>query len=319
MNENLVSVIVPVYNVAQYVAECLNSLLNQTYRNLEIIVVDDGSTDNSLQICNTFLSDTRVKVFHKENGGLSDARNYGLEKATGDFVLFIDSDDFLDLDMIRVLYSNLQSTNSDISICGSYKYYSKDKVIPNQKNCELVCLDRIKAIEWLYDFDHYGVGVWNKLFKKNIFDGIKFPYKKLSEDYFVMFKIFYKAEKICYESKPLYNYRQRQNSITKNRTTSFDVIEAHDLFVEIVKDSEPSLEKCAKHAYVFANIGVYDTILKNGDKRDKLKFLRNNILKDYKTAKKYETNRLRRLQLFIFKYFNVLYSFLFRLYMRIKK
>ena len=94
MNENLVSVIVPVYNVAQYVAECLNSLLNQTYRNLEIIVVDDGSTDNSLQICNTFLSDTRVKVFHKENGGLSDARNYGLEKATGAFVLFIDSDAF---------------------------------------------------------------------------------------------------------------------------------------------------------------------------------------------------------------------------------
>lgn len=195
MNENLVSVIVPVYNVAQYVAECLNSLLNQTYRNLEIIVVDDGSTDNSLQICNTFLSDTRVKVFHKENGGLSDARNYGLEKATGDFVLFIDSDDFLDLDMIRVLYSNLQSTNSDISICGSYKYYSKDKVIPNQKNCELVCLDRIKAIEWLYDFDHYGVGVWNKLLKKIFLTELNFRIKNCRKTILLCSKFSIKQKK----------------------------------------------------------------------------------------------------------------------------
>lgn len=315
MNEPLVSVIVPVYNVEQYLDECINSLINQTYKNLEIIIVDDGSIDNSGKICDSY-DDLRIKVYHKTNGGLSDARNYGLKFASGDYILFVDSDDFLDTNMIKTLVENAINYDVDISICGYSKYYNKDNIVKctqclfNEKIIDL------KRVEYLYDFNHYGVGVWNKLLKKELLEDILFPVGKVSEDYFVMYKIFYKTKSIYYTNESLYFYRQRQNSITKSKKTRFDVLDALEQYVEFAKNIEPSLLDSAIHALVFSQLGVYNTILNNRDALDKKKELKQSINKNYKIAYKYEECKNRKAQLFIFRYFNLVYPIFYRAYMR---
>lgn len=315
MSNPLISVIVPVYNVELYLNECISSLINQTYQNLEIIIVDDGSTDKSGSICDSF-KDSRIKVYHKQNGGLSDARNYGLKFATGDYILFVDSDDFLDLNMINVLVENAISNIVDISICGYSKYYDSNKIIKCQNETDNFKIEDLKRIEYLYDFNHYGVGVWNKLFKRELLENIKFPVGKVSEDYFVMYKIFYKAKSVFYTSKSLYFYRQRQNSITKSRKTKFDVLEALDQYVEFAKNIEPSLINSAIHSLVFSQLGVYNTILNNHDSLDKKKELKKKIKSNYKIAYDYEESRSRKMQLFLFKHMNLLYPIFYKIYMR---
>ena len=122
-----VSVIVPIYNVEEYINKCIDSILNQTFREFELILVDDGSTDNSGNICDTYKSiDNRVRVIHKDNGGLSDARNFGIEAATGEFLYFIDGDDFIHEDTLESMYNSIMKTNSDISVCNMIRYYGEE-------------------------------------------------------------------------------------------------------------------------------------------------------------------------------------------------
>lgn len=317
-NDNvLLSVIVPIYNVGEFLERCLKSIQNQTYRNLEVLLIDDGSTDESAKIAKTFLHDNRFRYYYKSNGGLSDARNFGLTKSNGEYLLFVDSDDFLDVNMIYSLLSNLKKTNSDISVCGSYKYYNEKKIIKNQINENFVCLTSEKAISYLYDCDHYGVGVWNKLFSKKLFNGIDFPLHKVSEDYFVMYKVFANAKVICYDSTPLYYYRQRDNSITKAKKTSFDVIQAHLEFLDFAnKLQNEFLLRCAFHACFFAYIGVYDTILKNKDAKNRLSEIRKKAMIYYQVAYSYEKNTQRKLQMVLFKFFPHLYGWLLILYLK---
>lgn len=315
MNNPLISVIVPVYNVELYLKECVNSIISQTYRNLEIIMVDDGSTDKSGNICDTF-EDTRIKVYHKQNGGLSDARNFGLKVSTGDYVLFVDSDDYLDLNMIKVLVDNAINYKVDISICGFSKYYNETKILKCSNETDNYKIDNLRKIEYLYDFHHYGVGVWNKLFKKDLLENIFFPVGKVSEDYFVMYKIFYRAKNVYFTGQSLYFYRQRENSITKSKKTRFDVLEALNNYVDFAKNKEPSLLNSAIHASVFSWLGIYNTILNNKDALDKKKELRKKIKFNYKIAYNYETSLNRKMQLFLFKYFNFFYPFFYKIYMR---
>lgn len=317
MNNPLISVIVPVYNVEQYINECINSIIDQNYKNLEIILVDDGSTDNSGKICDEYaLKDLRIKVYHKKNGGLSDARNYGLQFTTGDYILFIDSDDFLDLNMINVLVENAIVNEVDISICGFSKYYGFNNIVRCQSTLLNIKIEDLRRIEYLYDFTHYGVGVWNKLFKKELFQSIIFPIGKFSEDYFVMYKVFYEAKSVFYTSQALYFYRQRKNSITKSKKTKFDILEALEQYVEFAKNIEPTLLNSAIHALVFSQLGVYNTILNNNDALDKKNELRKKIRANYRTAYSYEDSKNRKIQLFLFEHFNLLYPIFYKLYMR---
>ena len=135
MMDKLVSIVVPVYNVDKYLDKCVNSIINQKYKNLEIILVDDGSTDESGKKCDLWAEkDNRIRVIHKENGGLSDARNVGIDNSKGYYISFIDSDDFIENDMIEVLLKEIKENNCDISICGYYKtYVDKDEIIDNSK------------------------------------------------------------------------------------------------------------------------------------------------------------------------------------------
>ncbi len=215
--EELITIIVPIYQVEKYLKKCIDSILNQTYKNLEIILVDDGSTDNSPKICDDYKKkDNRIKVIHKENGGLSDARNAGMKIATGKYIGFIDSDDYIKSDMYQVLYENIVKTNADISICDFLAIKENDSnYTMEERKQDINEYNTIEALRLLIE-NKIRSYAWNKLYKRELLAGIQFPKGKKMEDLAVMYKIFEKAEKIVNTNKTEYYYLQRSSSILGN-------------------------------------------------------------------------------------------------------
>ena len=213
----LISVIIPIYNVEEYLVRCVNSVLNQTYQNLEIILVDDGSPDNSPRMCDEFAKkDSRIKVIHKKNGGLSSARNAGLDIATGEYVAFLDSDDYIHPQMYEKLLTSLQANTADMVICGVH-YVNEDgtdfdKVEPCPIKNEVLTQDEVFA-KLSKPAGFYYVTTWNKLYKKSIFNNIRFPEGKIHEDEFTIHYIVAECEKIACVKEELYHYVQRSESI----------------------------------------------------------------------------------------------------------
>ena len=233
----LLSIIVPIYNVEQYLDRCIQSILNQTYQNLEIILVDDGATDCSGAIADSYAAkDKRIKVFHKENGGLSDARNYGLENVTGDYILFIDSDDFIVNIMCERLITVASSNNADIVSCNYYIYRGDDDISIHTMSVQydqqtFTGMDMLRY--YLLKTEPFDLNVvWNKIFKLDLFNGVvpvRFPKGRVQEDNFTIFRLFLNANSIVTVNKPLYYYVQRAGSIMANFTRRFmiDTIESH--------------------------------------------------------------------------------------------
>lgn len=220
MKQPLISIIVPIYNVEQYLRRCVDSIINQTYQNIEIILVDDGSPDNCGKICDEYAKqDQRVKVIHKPNGGLSDARNVGIENSQGDYLMFIDSDDWIELNSCDYLLDLSHKNNSDIVIFGVNDVYDNGVTIPSRKGYIGLTekQDIIKCMS--YKPGEYGVFnyVCNKFFSARLFDGIKFPVGRLAEDQGTTYKLIHKANRIFVTDYHLYNYFQRGDSISKNR------------------------------------------------------------------------------------------------------
>ena len=212
-----ISIIVPVYNVEKYLKECIESILSQTYKNIEIILIDDGSTDNSGKICDEYLKkDSRVKVIHKENGGLSDARNTGIEIASGKYIGFVDSDDYIAKDMYDFLYQNIKRENAEISGCNRFLVYENKIEIYGKKECYEV-MDSQRAIEMLCTIGYIGVSAYTKLYEAKLFKDIRYPKGKINEDMYTTYKLFDKANRIVYDATPKYYYRQRSGSITNSK------------------------------------------------------------------------------------------------------
>lgn len=229
--EDLISIIVPVYNVSCYLDECVKSLIHQSYKTIEVILVDDGSTDNSGRICDQYEQvDKRIKVIHKPNGGLSDARNVGIETANGKYIGFVDSDDWIDYRMYETLIMNIKKYNADIVVCERI-IFSNNQVHNNGVSGKISVLERDKAIDILFEDKKYKSHAWNKLYKKELFNNIKFPKDKYFEDVFIMHKIFYNATKVVFMDKGLYYYRQREDSIVhkKSMTGWMDFLEALEI------------------------------------------------------------------------------------------
>lgn len=218
MEKELITVIVPVYNVEKYLGKCIESIIEQTYKNLEIILVDDGSPDNCPFICDLYAQkDKRVRVIHKTNGGLSDARNEGLNAANGEYVAFIDSDDYIHVNMIEKLYCAIKAYDADVSLCNylyvDENYHSIDELnrITPIKNEVLSCE---QVIEKLFENKHWYYSVaWNKLYKRGIFDKLQFPKGRLFEDAYIAHHVFGKCKRIVSISDVLYFYLQRADSI----------------------------------------------------------------------------------------------------------
>ncbi len=217
MEKNKISVIVPIYNVENYLNRCVDSILNSTYKNLEIILVDDGSTDNCSKICDDYLKkDSRIQVVHKKNGGLSDARNKGLDLATGEYISFIDSDDCINKNMLSYLMKILLKNSCDIAVCDFSIFYDKfpnDVMLLNDSD-DYKILSSKKALSLLlYGSESHGDYAWNKLYKKKLFDDIRYPVGKKMEDIGTTYKLYYKADRIVISNKKLYYYFQRNDSI----------------------------------------------------------------------------------------------------------
>ncbi len=225
----LISIIVPVYNVKNYLKKCLDSLVNQTYKNLEIIVVNDGSDDGSEEICNEYARKYDfIQVIEKENGGLSDARNCGIRAATGEYIGFVDSDDWIENDMYQSLIEVIIKYNADIAMCGRYivqgnsvlSLYTSEKIRVYKGN---------EALKQLLLGKELDSSVCDKLFHKSLIKDIEFPIGKIHEDIFTTHKIVNKCKKMVHIGSPKYYYYNRKGSITKSQFSkrNFDLIEAY--------------------------------------------------------------------------------------------
>lgn len=229
--EEKISVIIPIYQVENFLRKCIETIVEQTYQNLEIILVDDGSKDNCPQICDEYArKDERIKVIHKENGGLSDARNVGIENATGDYLFFIDSDDWVEKDILSHLYIMLKENKADIAECQYEKVYQEQDIIENEKE-KVMLLQPRQALENLaVENKINNIIICSKLYKSKLFREIRFPKGKIHEDEYTTYKLFYMANKIVVTNLKLYYYRQREGSIivTKFNPKRLDVIQAYE-------------------------------------------------------------------------------------------
>lgn len=224
MND-LISVIVPIYKVENYICKCIESIINQTYSNIEIILVDDGSPDNCPAICDSYCKkDKRIKVIHKENGGLSDARNAGLDFAKGKYILFIDSDDYIKPEMIELMYKTIISDNSDMVICnyeladedGKIILRKRDKIFDSDKKNILINEETFWNNCHDYDYLYYVISC-NKLYKNKIFENIRYKKGAVHEDEIILHKIVGKCNKISCIADKLYIYINHKNSIMNSK------------------------------------------------------------------------------------------------------
>ncbi len=239
-----ISVIIPVYNVEKYLEECLNSVINQEFKNIEILCINDGSTDNSLSILEEFRNkDNRIKVFSQTNKGISAARNLGLDNAKGDYIYFLDSDDYISPDYLKNMYDKIVETNADLVINDNIiRFNDKDKKLQFPKSINP---------EKLYNIDTgcikktlYNVAVWSKLFKKSIIDkyNIRFPEKLTSEDVYFC-SVYYVSSKTALQfNQGKYFYRMRDTSIThdKSKIHGYDIIEIFEKIYEFYKQNNLS-------------------------------------------------------------------------------
>lgn len=262
-HNDLISIIVPVYNVEKYIEKCLASLIGQTYRNIEIVLVDDGATDSSGCICDTFaMQDDRIKVIHKKNGGLSDARNVGITKATGKYLVFVDSDDDVKLDMVQYLYELIIKSDCKMALC------THTVVLPNGKelsygNCGYEVLSAKECIRRLCYHDVIDTSAWAKIYDADIFKQVNFPKGKLFEDIGTTYKTFILSGKIAcgYESK--YNYYVRNNSIVTGsfKPAKLDLLEMTDKMGEEVLQFYPDLTKAVLRRRVYARFSTLNQML----------------------------------------------------------
>lgn len=220
-SEPLISVIVPIYNVELYVRKCLDSLNNQTVKEIEVICIDDGSTDCSGAIAQEYAIQPRVwpmiRVIHTENRGLSAARNRGIEESRAPWLMFVDSDDWVDEDFCRIPYEAAVENNADLVIFGHYRTNEKGRVKKNSKRKSEIKAGIIDKKDVILE-----AAVWNKLYKRELFNVIRYPEGKTYEDVATTHKLLYKAQRICYCKECLYFYRRRKGSISRSSSSRID-------------------------------------------------------------------------------------------------
>lgn len=238
----MVTIIVPVYNVEQYLNKCIESIVNQSHIDIEIILVNDGSTDNSGFICEDWKKkDGRITVIHKKNGGLSSARNAGLDSSNGDYICFIDSDDWIEPDFVEILLKSLDINNADISQCGFIEEVMGKDSIAYRSEKYLVVTGK-EAIKNLYNKNTYlnSVVMWNKLYKKKIFNKLRFDEGIVHEDEALIHEILYNADRVVINESKLHHYLIRPNSImnSKFNLKRLDSIYAYEKRISFFKQNK---------------------------------------------------------------------------------
>lgn len=237
---NLVTLIIPVYNVDKYLERCIESVLNQSYKNLEIILINDGSTDRSGEICDSYgRRDKRIIVIHKSNGGLSSARNTGLDLSSGEYIGFIDSDDWIEYDFVESLHRLILTEDADISQCTFVNDNGIDThVIVRDEN--YIVIDREQCLRNLANKNTYlyTVVAWNKLYKRDVFKNLRYKVGVVFEDEAIAHEIYCSINKVAYSKSPLYHYFRRPGSITKSNFSmkNLDALSAIENRIIFFKD-----------------------------------------------------------------------------------
>lgn len=300
-----ISIIVPVYNVEKYVKKCLESISNQTYKNIEIIIVNDGATDSSESICKEFVeSEDRAKLYTKENGGLSSARNHGVKFSTGKYVLFIDSDDYIDEGMVEELYTNIKKEEADVSVCGVINVYS-DRQAPQCSEELYFCCEKEEFLKEYFIGQKIPGTICNKLISYEIAKNISFPVGKIYEDAFYHFELIKYAKKYVVTTKSYYHYFHRENSITTKPYTikNMDCIEIYSKFYEYIKEEIPSLLDYAFFRKSYSYFVVFDKMLISENYKNiseygqVLSFLKRNFWRIFKNTNFRKGRRLATLAL----------------------
>ncbi len=240
MKEDLISVIVPFYNVEKYASKCILSIISQTYKNLEIILIDDGSPDNCGKIIDEFSKkDDRIIPVHKKNGGLSDARNAGIDIAKGKYISFVDSDDYIANDMIEYMHDLIKKYDADISICGVQDVFENENIKINLQNERIVKYDIDESIKQLLLDKNIKNHAWDKLYKKELFADVRYPIGKKMEDIGTTYKLFKKSNLIVSSNQIKYFYLQRNNGIMMSGGVNL-----YKDYYELTLDRYNDLKKC---------------------------------------------------------------------------
>lgn len=240
--EPLISVIVPIYNVEQYLEKCIESIIHQSYRHLEIILVNDGSPDNSASICEKYQKlDSRIILIHKPNGGLSSARNAGLKIAKGDIIVCVDSDDWIHQDMIQIMYNNLEKYQADMSVCNFEIKEANGKKNNKKFTQEIEILNREQAMQYAILPEKYYGFAWNKMYRKSIIKDMLYDETiRKGEDSPFTCQYILKCQKVVYQNTPLYYYRQDTVSITRSKFNigKMTVLDAYGGIIKLLEEND---------------------------------------------------------------------------------
>ena len=282
----MISIIVPVYNLEGYIDKTLECIINQIYKDIEVLVVDDGSTDNSLKILNEWAcKDNRIKVFHQENAGAAAARNTALDNMTGEYVVFVDGDDLISKDFIELLYQDITSHGTDISICQydniteeQYNSFELEPVKPATIDKTYTTKQAIYKLLYQVEFDSQ---MWVKIYKSRLFADLRFPVGNVFEDFAIIYDVFFKAKKISYINHTGYYYLLRNTSTTLKGFSQkkMDLIDAlDDIGSKILsKYKEDAFKRAVASRTVRGNFHIYLQIPRDKEYEDYRKRIENNI------------------------------------------
>lgn len=289
MND-LISVIVPIYKVEAYLDKCVDSIVNQTYKNLEIILVDDGSPDKCPEMCDVWAQkDDRIKVIHKPNGGLSDARNVGMNSASGEYICFIDGDDLIHKEFVERLLDAINNEGSDIADCEVLRIKESDYVVYGTDDYSTNTYNTESSLSFLIDDRVFRQHVCNKMYKTSIASSVNFEVGKINEDEFWTYQVFGKANKVTKIGCQLYYYLQHDNSImnTTYNIRRLDALEAKVQRQKYIENNFPNLASQAKLDLYGSCIFAGQSIMKYISGKDKKKALSivNKYVKEYKLSK----------------------------------
>ncbi len=262
-----VSIIVPVYNVEAYLHKCVDSILHQTLEDIEILLVDDGSTDSCRNICDEYAAlDSRVNVIHKVNGGLSDARNAGLDVAGGQYIGFVDGDDCVEPEMFDALYQACEENKAGIAACDYLSHLTESgKIISRSTGKCRVMTSEDFFREVLQCGSAVGMGVWDKLYDKRLFENTRFSVDKLHEDTDIMYRLVFQTDRIAYLSIPYYVHYLRPGSITGRSYGSrdFDRYEANYGMFRYIADNHPVLIDVAAENHCISNLNIVRNMVRS--------------------------------------------------------
>jgi glycosyltransferase involved in cell wall biosynthesis len=258
-DNELITIVVSVYNTENLTNRCIQSIVDQSYKNLEIIIINDGSTDRSIDVCVSFANlDDRIIVIDKVNEGLAESRNVGIKRASGKTVMFVDGDDFIDENMVRVLMQNMVKKNCDISICGYTLHYEGQPVVSLSTQTKCVVMDPENALEMMLYQHGLTTSSWGKLYASKLFRDIEFPQGKMCEDLGTTYKLFSRAKKVCLSDYKGYYYLQREGSIITSKFTPkrMDSIRFSRDIVDFVSAHYPEILNSANNRFFMESLFV---------------------------------------------------------------